>query len=164
MIETDHASATSIPNIKPRGKSGPKLNESSRRAIISAYSSGLTQDQVAEQFGVSRNTVGYLVKSIRDVPNHSLSKAQPQAWRESVIAKSQVAIDAGLDHDADPYKRATLATVVMKGVGEWTGDGQVSVFVTHVSQLPADMRSEYVSSDDALEIEATPIGLPDHNQ
>ena len=161
MIETDNVPVT--PTI-PNQSTFKRLTPHQRSAIVAEVASGRTQTDVAKAFGVSSQTVWTLVNAVRkqtDTP--ALARSQ-QNWRDSVVAKSQVAIDAGLDHDADPYKRATLGTLVMKGVGEWAGDNQVSVFVTHVSQLPADMRSEYVSSDDALEIEATPIGLPDHNQ
>lgn len=133
-----------------------RLTNAQRTAIVAEVASGKTNAQVAKDFNVHVNTVSILVNRIRKAVPQMNGPAQ---WRERVVLKSQDAIDAGVDCNDDPYKRGTLAVAVMRGLGEFAGDHQVNVFVNAVGSLPADLRSEYLSSDDA--IEATAIGSDD---
>ena len=163
MIETDNVPIAPSDTIKQ----GRYLTSQQRAAIIAEAATGKTQAEIAERFGVHVNSVSRIVCDVRrNVPDTALDRSSAKT-RELVARISddaKLAIHASVQDREDVHKAAGTGLSWLKGTGELAGDGGVSVFVTHVSQLPADMRAEYVSTDDALEIEATPIGLPDHNQ
>ena len=63
--------------------------------------------------------------------------------------KAVAAVNAGLDHPEDPYKRATIGNQALIGLGEFrTEQPNVSVLV---ATLPADWRARYIATSQVIE-------------
>ena len=161
MIDADNAQVHAQSTPRSTYK---RITPAQRAAICAEVASGKTIAQVAQDFGVHRNSISVLVNNVRKQVN-SPALATHRATERNLALKisddAKLAIHASVQDRDDVHKAAGTGLSWLKGTGELAGDGGVSVFVAHVSQLPADMRAEYVATDDALEIEATPIGLPD---
>jgi len=118
----------------PRRKSGPRFTEADRRAIVAYYMTCGSIRLTAEHFDCNENTVCALVKSVRKSQFSPLS----EDWRENMRPRAVTAVNAGLDHTKDPYKRANIGVQVLKGLGDFRGDTDLNV-VTLVSSSPAGL-------------------------
>lgn len=139
-----YARSEASPPPPQRRKSGPKLVEAQRRAIVAEVLNGRTQAEVAKAFNVNINTVATLVKSVKNVPESSLSPA----WRERFEKLPELCVDAierSVKDTKDLHSAARTAQTHMKGVGIYQPDNAVTnnVFLTQISSLPADWQAEY---------------------
>lgn len=115
-------------------KSGPKLTEADRRNVIACYVECGSIGKTAERFELNRTTVSNLVKSVRE----SRASVLSPNWRENMRPKAVTAVNAGLDHNKDPYKRANIGVQVLKGLGDFRGDQDLNI-VTLVTSSPAGL-------------------------
>lgn len=143
-----------------RKKSGPKLTEGQRRAIVAEVALGHSQIAVAQQFGVSPNTVGTLVKSVRQSQSSALSTSWRSKLTDALPTHSVDAIERSVLDTGDVHKAATTAIAHLKGIGVLAADqsSTVNVFVNQVVNLPQDWQSRYLS------VESTPVELPATNE
>ena len=123
-------------------KQGRYLTELQRQAIIASVVSGQTQGDVAKQFGIHRNTVCALCKSVRRLVKRGKPvalKAFVALDRDRMRSKAAVAVEAGLDHEDDPYKRGGLGVQVLKGLGDFAPEQSVNVSAAWV-QVPTGLQ------------------------
>jgi DNA-binding CsgD family transcriptional regulator len=128
-------------------KSGPKLHESQRQAIVAAAWAGISKSVIAQRFNVNRNTVYDLVKS-RKMP----VDAQKASWREEFDKLPELctqAVTSALKDDSDNYKRAGVAQTHLKGVGIYAADSVTNnVLNLQLGSLPPDWRQDFIDVGD----------------
>lgn len=131
-------------------KHGKRLTETEKRAIVAAVGVKGSMQQVADEFGVHRNTVSELCKSVRDeVPNSVLGAS----WRSQMREKAVVSVNRALDDDTDSYKSGAIGVNVLKGLGDFAPDqGNINV-----QQLAISMPQELVR---LMESETAPTPRP----
>ena len=104
--------------------------------MLAALASGITQTQVAKEFGVHPNTVFQLWKTVRE----DMSPTNPATmdWKASFRTKARMAVERGLDHVQDPIGAGNLAVKVLSGLGDLVTGQRLEVEggIT-VSWLPA---------------------------
>ncbi len=125
------------------------LNETQRQAIIAEVASGRKQVDVAQAFNVHPNTVNSLVRAVRTAGTQAFSAD----WRTKQTTNAITAVDCGLTHDADPYRRADLGVKVLTGLGVYKSDTSsttVNIFA-NVQDLPRDWyeANELISGTEA---------------
>ena len=132
-------------------------NPRTQTAIVSDKAAGLTVRQIAAKYDVSLNTVSRVVRRFKDAePRTELANGVAEGYRERLKSKAIVAIESGLDYDADPYKRAHLGVKVLEGTGEFVSgqhlqvDGAVAM---QVSWMPVQA-PEYPISDQPIDAES----------
>jgi hypothetical protein len=134
-------------------KPGPKLTEADRRAVIAHYMTSGSIQLTANEFKLHRNTVADLVKTVREASNSPLSTD----WRSNMRPKAIAAVNNGLDCSEDAYKQANVGVQVLKGLGDFRGDSEVSI-VTMISNAPAGVDAITTAlSQDAIDLESTPV-------
>ena len=123
-----------------------RLSETQKQAAIAAVASGLSQTQVAKQFGLHVNTVNRWMQAVKKVADSGL----PSDWRSTMRLKAVDAVTQGLDCKDDPYKRGELGNKALIGLGEFKAGDQVSVnvLVNQISGLPEDWQNRYLAADD----------------
>jgi transposase len=101
------------------------LNATQKQALIAAVASGMPQRQAAQEFGVHRNTVTMLMKSVKQYAHaaNPLSKD----WKDSALAVAQSAVHRGMLHESDPIGAANVALKLMHGIGYLTTSNQLQV-------------------------------------
>lgn len=129
-----------------RRKSGPKLSEGQRRAIVAEVATGRRQKDVAQQFGVHPHTVQSLVQSVREIPNNPLNSGWRQELYEKIVPESVSAIRRSVNDTNDIHKAAGTAMAHLKAVGVVKEDSAVQVNIfTNVQDLPADWRDKFIT-------------------
>lgn len=136
--------STVLDRTKPKQSGqGIPLPEPTRRAIVGAYSVNGSIAMTAREFGVHRNTVATLVKSVRHIQNSPVNKEWKSAQRERAVR----AVNAALDCEDDPYRRGDIGVKALTGLGEYRreneGDANVNVFVTQINALPEHLRTMF---------------------
>ncbi len=151
--------ALSVPSA--RLKHGKRLSEPQKRAIVAAVASGEPNALVAQQFGIHRNTVSELVRSVqRNVKDSVLSASR---WRnkltEEIPSASVDAIHASVLDREDVHKAATTGIAILKGIGVLASENSstVNIFMNDVARLPADWKKEYFNVDDAQTVQAEDV-------
>ena len=124
-----------------------------QKAIILDRSAGLADHQCAKKYGVSVATVNRcwsrFAKSAK--AERHLAEEPIGVFHSRIRRKAIDAVESGLDHKADPYKRADVGVKVMKGIGEFDNDKTVINNFNIVAQTPAHLRERYLSNDDQEE-------------
>ncbi len=133
------------------------LKASEKSAIVLALAEGMTQEQVAQQFKLHRNTVQRLYSDVRKVDN----PANPlrKEWKETARTQAQQAVIAGLKHKRDPYRAANIGLDVLRGLGDLQVGAQVNidqsqniVFAWSAPVDPQDVVDQGIITD----VDATP--------
>lgn len=129
-------------------KHGKRLTEAQKRAVIAAVASGETRIDVATRFGLNRNTVSDLCKSIEHIDGSDLSTGWRSRLGDELCADSVNAIKASITDRLDVHKAASTATAHLKGVGVYASEAntQVSVLVQGVAGLPKDWQESYFAA------------------
>ena len=123
------------------------LNDAQRQAIVSAVSSGIPQNVVAQQFGVNRVTVSKIMRSMRQATHDMLGGD----WKQQQVTLGATAVNAGLRCEDDPYRRADLGVKVLTGLGVYKSEASsttTNIYV-NVQDLPSDWHSrmEFISGE-----------------
>ena len=142
-----------------------KITESDKLAIIAARAAGVPVSELASRYRVSRQTISTVLGKLKDARHQDArDEFNATVYRSKLRRKGYEAVEAGLDCDADPYKRGNLGVAALKGIGEFASDqADVNVFLQSIMQLPADMRDEYLFPDDVVEVEGLAVREPDSN-
>lgn len=130
---------------KPRRSSQRRLSEAEKQSIVAYVAQGHTQQQAAKQFNCHPNTVGTLLKPIKEVPNSPLNTGWRSKLVETLPQLSVDAIERSIKDDQDVHKAATTALSHLKGIGALAQEGatNVNVFIQQVANLPQDWQREY---------------------
>lgn len=112
--------------------------------------------KIAAERSMSKNTIAKAIKIFREPPPEQ--KSQTESTREQLEQKAFVAIEAGLDADADPYKRADVGFKYLKGTGVFSDDEarkEVNIHIQNMlAGIPEEWRDRYQRSTD---IEVTEV-------
>jgi hypothetical protein len=130
---------------------GAALPLATRNAIIEEKAEGKPSKIVAIHYDVSPSTVdkvwqGFL-KQARRVG--ALGATTPAQIKDRLRGRAVAAIENGLECDRDPYRQAAVGVSVMKGIGEFKGDGndpasmRVNVLI---NQLPPEWKERYIGA------------------
>lgn len=139
-----------IPETRDTQKFGKRLTEEQKRAIVAAVAVNGSIQQVAQQFGVNRNTVAKLVKGVREnVKESAFSSGWRQKLTEELPAKSVRALELSITDTEDVHKAAATGIAHLKGIGVLQNEGatSINVLINQVNGLPADWQERYVSLD-----------------
>jgi len=158
MIETDNAKVTTA----TQTSTYKRITPAQRSAIVAEYASGKTIGQVAQQFGVHRNSVSVMVNNVRKQANSpalATHAVQTKALAQLISDEAKLAVQRSVQDLVDVHKAAGTGLSWLKGTGELNGDGTtVNVFVGAIRELPADLRGEYLSIDeDIVDVNATAV-------
>ena len=161
MSASDHDVAQQ-PAQPLRPSNTKRLTPAQRTAIVAAVAQGQTIGQVAQQFGVHRNSVSILVNAVRkQVPNSviALQRETVQTVVQHISNGARDAIQRSVNDLQDVHKAATTGLSWLKGTGELAGDGgsTLNVFFSQVNNLPADWQAKYVSNEEFIEVNATHV-------
>jgi len=104
-------------------------NESTKMAIIADKAAGVPVRIICERYNLDASTVWRICKKVQQAhPESAISRDATSAdLRTRIKAKAYSALEGGLDHDADPYKRASIGVKVLEGIGEFISGHQVQV-------------------------------------
>lgn len=132
-------------------KNGKFLSESARMAIVAAVAAGKSQQQVAKDFNVHRNTVYQLCKTVRNDLKHP-ENPLARDYAAGTRADCTKAVLKAVKFQRDPYKAAHVALKYMEFIeGQRLQiDGDMNITVSW--QQPAE---------DAQIIDVTPKQLSD---
>lgn len=128
-----------------------RIQPAVKRAIIAEHAQGVPRKVLALKYDVSEATVNRIWKEfIQEASDLKLlTEEEPQKFHSRIRAKAVRAIEAGLDHDQDPYRQGALGVQVMKGIGEFKGDhdsGQIKVNVM-INTVPPEWKARYIGAD-----------------
>lgn len=151
-----------------QSRQGSPLPESTRRAIVAAVAANGSIINTAKEFGVHRNTVASLVKSVRHVAGSPLDKSWRAKLYEQMPAASVAALERSINDTVDIHKAAATGVAHLKGIGVLNADtqqlGSVNVFLTQINALPADLKAAYLDDDvlstDSHVIPVAPVDIP----
>ena len=105
-----------------------RITESDKLAIVTARAAGVPVNELAKRYRVSRQTISAVLGKLKD-GKHADAKEEFDAtvYRSKLCRKAYVAVEAGLDCEKDPYKRANVGTTTLKGLGEFEADTSQNV-------------------------------------
>ena len=149
---TDRPSAIEPTAQAKPSKMSNRFSEPTKRLIIADWMLSQSIQKTADKFGAHRNTVTALVKSVRDADTSTsiLSKT----WRETVKADAETAVTRGLtDSESDPVKAGNLGVKVLVGLGQLTGDSQISVNIQALVTNVPDSLAKLLDSQGAITYE-----------
>lgn len=109
----------------PVHRTKPYLDPPTKAALVAAVVAGKSQTQVAQEFGVHRNTVQRLCSAVQKVA-HPSNPMNPN-WRDSARKHAQDAVLNGLKAKRDPYRAANIGLDVLRGLGDLQSGTQVNV-------------------------------------
>jgi hypothetical protein len=124
-------------------KGGPgTLSEQEKAAIILMHGKGMTYQAIADKTGKTRQAVHKFITKVHKAAETVIPE---QDWKEVMRDKAIVAINAGLDHDEDPYKRGTLGIQAAKGLGVLQPDGAQIQINTLMASVPPGWKDRYMT-------------------
>lgn len=131
---------------------------------------GLSQQKIAEKYGISRATVARVVKAFKEsCPQAELSKDLSH-YREKLKGKAITAVESGLDDSSDSYKRANIGVQVLKGIGEFNGETPQAnaAYNLLIANMPPDIMERLITEGvigsglaEGKEIDITPDSPPE---
>src|SRR5262245_12950393 len=118
-------------------------------SIIADRAAGLTVREIAK-YDMHANTVSRVCRQFaKDDPRTEYAQGILSGYRERLKSGAVKAVESGLDHPDDPYKRGNLGVQVLKGLGEFEQE-KTSVHIANLmASVPEQWRSRYVVNDDA---------------
>jgi hypothetical protein len=124
---------------------GLKITESDKLAIVTARAVGVSVNELAKRYDVSRQTISSVLAGLKNA-KHKDAKEEFDAivYRNRLRKKAYEGVEAGLDCSDDQYKRGNLGVQVLKGVGDFNGDSINVTFNQFVASIPDDMRDRYI--------------------
>jgi hypothetical protein len=136
-------------NFMNRGMGATKLTrkpvtDAERMAMCHLRGKGLSNNEIAEELKRPLRTI---LNSFLEIEKLVKAQGLNYDWKEVVGRKAVAAITAGLDHEADPYKRGALGIQAAKGVGLMEQDNTVN-FAQIISSIPESQRSRYLVTPD----------------
>ena len=126
-----------------------RLNLAQKQAIIAQHLLGLTYPQIAKKCSVGERSVQRVVQDFKANSAKEARESLEQeltSWKDQLKQLSIKTLRLALDDkspDYELYKAAPIATVVMKGIGEFQEVSLVGVQVALAE--PASWRSTYRS-------------------
>jgi hypothetical protein len=148
-LNTSLSAPASTEELPPKAKHGGKRNaidEPTRKAIIADRIAGFTNSQVAAKYGVHPMTVSKFFRRFQKEAPQAEAAISATDWKQRLKVKSINAIEAGLDCQSDPYKRAGVGLQVMKGIGEFAPDTVPEVAVL-LTTIPGELRTPFGLND-----------------
>ena len=129
------------------------LTAAEKTAIIAERMAGVKVADIAKRYKCNEVTVWRICKTMQEA-----SKAVAREWREEQTELAIQAVNAGLVHPEDPYKRATIGVQALKGLGVYAADSANVSVTTLVSNAPAEVSAivQALPKPNVLELEATP--------
>ena len=120
-----------------------------RQAIAAALGSGRSHLSIAQEFNCNRVTVSRIAAELRQA-----TLQLGGDWKTAQVSRAIRAVDKGLDHDADPYKRADLGVKVLTGLQVYkpaeSSTTTNNTVIVHASDLPPDWHDRLIG---ALDVE-----------
>lgn len=121
-----------------------------QQAVMADRAIGLGRDVIAEKYGLSARTVDRMwqaFKKAKVATDPELSDSKEVIFRK-FRRKAVKAIDAGLDSNKDPYRRAGIGVKVMEGIGDFKSNEVVINNFNLVAQTPAQFHERYLGIED----------------
>ncbi len=138
---------------KPKRKVHPEKGENrlwtavEEKALAVLVMEGHTEKQIAEKLN---RQLGSIKSKILNMKKEATKAGVDHDWREDMQNRAIPAINAGLDAEEDPYKRAALGIQALKGLRVLEPDMGVNIAAI-VGQIPAEHRSRYLGLDEDKE-------------
>ena len=134
------------------------LTPASKSAIVAAAAQGITKTAIAQQFGVSRQTVHSVVSSfqaqVQDSQN-PLSEGWRKTLTDSLPAKATQAIERSIDDMDNVHAAAGSGFKLLQGLGILGGETSsqtINVFVANQASLPDDIRALLCGTSDVIDV------------
>jgi hypothetical protein len=147
------------PTSTHKPNTGARLASGIVRASIGRdVANGLSREEIAAKYGITKGTVSYHVAKLREQDMED----RAGTWRSHLRVYAIKGIQAGLRCPDDPYKRGTLGVAVLKGLGDFAGD----VTPVQINLAPKDddftmrfvsIHGRYPTELERRELEAKPV-------
>lgn len=132
-----------------------KITESDKLAIVASRAAGVPVNELAARYKVSRQTISNVLSGLKDAQRKDAKEEfDAMTYRSTLRRKGYKAVEAGLDCEDDQYKRGNLGAVVLKGLGDFTGESINLNVQQFIASIPEDMRERYLTLDDVTEVSA----------
>lgn len=119
-----------------------------REKILKARLAGATREETARKLHVSVRTVDEVMRDARR-EGYLTKEVDALTWKDRLKDKSITAVEAGLNCNKDPYRRADVGVKVLKGIGEFTETHQGLHLL--VSTVPKDWVQKFPVSNNEEE-------------
>jgi len=123
------------------------LSDSDKQLIIALRVSGQSNTNVAKTVGVhpvtSSRTYSEFLRAVSPVID-----VVSTDWRRDLANKAITAIAAGLSHDGDPFKRASLGISTLTGLGQLEQQANSINVSALISRTPEHVIGRYISLEE----------------
>jgi hypothetical protein len=117
------------------------------KALMVLVGDNYTAEQIAEKLNRQVTAVAAKIVVLRKEVEES---GIDHDWRADMEKRAVVAVNAGLDATEDPYKRAAVGGMALKGLRVFEPDMGVNIAAV-IGQIPAEHRARYLSLDEEKE-------------
>lgn len=118
------------------------LSEQKKVAIL-ADSVVMTKAQLSRKYCVHARTITRVLEKAKEELPSCAATQNVQECRERIRGAAYVALEDGLQHKADPYRRGALGVAALKGLGEFQTEGQTTVNAL-IARVPAEWRERFL--------------------